>query len=100
MYIAMNRFKIKIGKESEFEQIWKSRETHLDKVDGFIKFNLIKGATNDDYTLYASHSIWNSESSFVGWTKSQSFREAHKNVGTHRDVYIGHPVFEGFKIII
>ena len=100
MYIAMNRFKIKTGKELEFEQIWKNRETHLDKVRGFIKFNLIKGITNEEYTLYVSHSTWNSENNFLSWTKSQSFREAHKNVGTHRDVYIGHPIFEGFEIII
>tara|TARA_B110000459_G_scaffold188303_1_gene221382 strand:+ start:430 stop:549 length:120 start_codon:yes stop_codon:yes gene_type:complete len=35
MYIAMNRFKIKLGSESSFEDIWKNRETHLDKVEGF-----------------------------------------------------------------
>ena len=35
MYIAMNRFKIKLGSESSFEDIWKNREMHLDKVEGF-----------------------------------------------------------------
>ena len=30
MYIAMNRFKIKLGSESSFENIYKNRETHLD----------------------------------------------------------------------
>ena len=43
MYLAMNRFKIVLGKEAEFESVWKSRETHLDGVKGFKKFNLIKG---------------------------------------------------------
>ena len=38
MYIAMNRFKIKLGSESSFEDIWKNRETYLDKVEGFKKF--------------------------------------------------------------
>ena len=40
MYIAMNRFKIILGKEVDFEEIWKSRETHLEKVPGFKKFTL------------------------------------------------------------
>ena len=31
----MNRFKIAIGRESDFEDIWKNRETHLDDVKGF-----------------------------------------------------------------
>ena len=60
----MNRFKIVIGKEDEFETVWKSRETHLDGVKGFKKFNLIKGDTNKEFSLYVSHSEWNSEEDF------------------------------------
>ena len=47
MYLAMNRFKIVLGREDDFETVWKSRETHLEGVKGFKKFNLIKGATNE-----------------------------------------------------
>ena len=47
MYIAMNRFKIILGRETEFEKIWKERDTHLDDVPGFKKFNLIKGNKQD-----------------------------------------------------
>ena len=100
MFIAMNRFKIKIGKEKEFENIWKSRDTFLDKVPGFKNFNLIKGKSNEEYTLYASHSIWDSEESFINWTKSEEFRMAHKNAGNNKDLYLGHPEFEGFNKII
>ena len=100
MFIAMNRFKIIIGKENEFENVWKSRETHLDQVPGFKKFNLIKGKTTDEYTLYASHSTWNSEEDFINWTKSEEFRLAHKNAGSNQHLYLGHPEFEGFNKII
>tara|TARA_Y100000768_G_scaffold9478_1_gene6706 strand:+ start:202 stop:504 length:303 start_codon:yes stop_codon:yes gene_type:complete len=100
MFIAMNRFKIIIGKENEFENVWKSRETRLDKVPGFKKFNLIKGKTSENYTLYASHSIWNSEEDFVNWTKSEEFRLAHKDAGSNKHLYLGHPEFEGFNKII
>ena len=100
MYIAMNRFKIITGKEQEFEKIWRQRETHLDQVRGFKNFNLVKGASKDNYTLYASHSTWNSEESFVDWTKSEAFKMAHKDAGKHRDLYLGHPEFEGFKVVI
>ena len=100
MFIAMNRFKILIGKEKEFENIWKSRDTFLDKVPGFKNFNLIKGKSNEKYTLYASHSIWDSEESFINWTKSEEFRMAHKNAGNNKDLYLGHPEFEGFNKII
>ena len=100
MFIAMNRFKIIIGKEKEFEDMWKKRDTYLDKVPGFKNFNLIKGKSNEEYTLYASHSIWDSEDSFINWTKSEEFRMAHKNAGNNKDLYLGHPEFEGFNKII
>ena len=42
-YIAMNRFKIVKGHESDFEEIWKTRNTYLDASPGFIEFNLLRG---------------------------------------------------------
>ena len=34
-FIAMNRFKIVLGFENDFESIQKKKETHLDGVPGF-----------------------------------------------------------------
>ena len=96
----MNRFKIVLGKEKEFEDVWKNRDTHLKDVPGFKKFNLVKGDTNDEHTLYASHSIWNSKNDFINWTKSEAFRLAHKNSGQHKGLYLGHPNFEGFEVVL
>ena len=100
MFVAMNRFKIVLGKEKEFENVWKNRDTYLKDVSGFKKFNLIKGDQKEDHTLYASHSIWNSKEDFINWTKSEAFRLAHKNAGQHKDLYIGPPKFEGFEAVV
>ncbi len=100
MYIAMNRFKIRPGKENEFEKIWRERDSHLDGVPGFQEFHLVKGKKHETYTLYASHSSWKSKIDFLNWTQSEAFREAHKGAGQHSDVYLGHPEFEGFEVII
>ena len=99
MYIAMNRFKVVLGSEQDFEHVWKSRDTHLDQVPGFIEFHLLKGPVNDDHTLYSSHTIWASEDAFISWTKSEHFRAAHKNAGDNSALYLGHPNFEGFEVI-
>jgi len=40
MFIAMNRFKVIRGCETAFEQVWLSRDSHLDKVPGFVEFHL------------------------------------------------------------
>ena len=100
MFLAMNRFKIVKGREEDFERIWRERDTHLQGVDGFKEFNLMKGNTEEDYSLYASHSIWESEDAFIDWTKSEAFILAHKHAGIHRDLYLGPPNLEIFDQII
>lgn len=100
MYIAMNRFRIAPGKEQEFIDIWKNRDSHLDGVPGFKDFKLLQGATSEEFTLFASHSIWESEQAFIDWTKSESFRKAHANARTAKDVYLGPPQFEGFEAVL
>ena len=96
----MNRFKISLGREDDFEEIWKTRETHLEGVKGFRQFNLIKGSSNDKYTLYASHSVWESKNDFENWKKSEAFRAAHNSEGQHQGIYLGHPEFEGFEVVL
>lgn len=103
MYIAMNRFKVRKGSETDFEQMWKNRDSKLPQMTGFREFHLLRGAANDeeDYTLYASHTIWESHADFLAWTKSQNFRDAHRQAGDRdrKPSYIGHPQFEGFSIV-
>ena len=99
MYLTMNRFKVTKGREADFEEVWKSRDSHLTKVDGFIAFHLMKGPQEGDYTLYASHTAWNSEADFFAWTKSEAFRAAHKGAGGHSDLYLEAPKLEIFETV-
>jgi heme-degrading monooxygenase HmoA len=98
MFIAMNRFRVAKGSEAAFEGVWLSRETHLDKVPGFVEFHLLKGPEAEDHTLYASHTVWESHAAFDAWTKSEAFRAAHRSAGENRPLYLGHPQFEGFEV--
>lgn len=99
MFIAMNRFRVVKGREADFEAVWLNREIHINKEKGFVEFHLLRGPEREDHTLYASHTIWASEDDFVAWTKSQAFRDAHKNAGGHQDLYLAGPHFEGFSAI-
>ena len=100
MYIAMNRFKVVRGSEDEFETIWSSRDRRLGEVPGFVQFKLLKGPEEEDHTLFASHTVWQSYDDFVAWTKSQNFRDAHANAGDTKAAYLGHPQFEGFEVVL
>jgi heme-degrading monooxygenase HmoA len=100
MFIAMNRFKVALGSESAFEDVWTTRDTHLKDVPGFTEFDLLKGPQRDDHVLYASHTIWETRAAFEAWTQSEAFRAAHRNAGGEtRSLYLGHPEFEGFEVI-
>ncbi|MBJ90890.1 MAG: antibiotic biosynthesis monooxygenase [Woeseia sp.] len=99
MFIAMNRFQVRLGEEKRFEKVWSSRDSRLQEVPGFLEFHLLRGPKTDSYTLFSSHVIWASREDFEAWTNSQDFRDAHKNSGDHKGLYLGHPNFEGFDVV-
>lgn len=101
MFFAMNRFRIAVGHEETFENIWKGRDSSLAEMPGFQSFHLLRGETNveEGYTLFASHSIWASRQDFVAWTKSENFRQAHRSAADNRGIYLGPPKFEGFVVV-
>ena len=99
MFIAMNRFRVAPGSETEFEKVWTTRDSHLSGVPGFIEFHLLRGPTQEDHVLYASHTIWRSREDFEAWTRSEAFRRAHAGAGGNRPLYLGHPEFEVFEAL-
>lgn len=100
MYIAMNRFRVPQETAQEFEQVWRSRQSYLGELPGFVEFALLKGPEKDGVILYASHTVWDSKANFTNWTTSEQFRKAHANAGKGKPLSIGHPEFEGFEAII
>jgi heme-degrading monooxygenase HmoA len=56
-------------------------------------------AVGRDATLYASHTVWESEAAFRAWTTSEQFRATHRGAGGNKPLYLGHPEFEGFTSV-
>jgi heme-degrading monooxygenase HmoA len=98
MFIAMNRFRVRKGSENDFESVWLNRDSQLNQVPGFVEFHLLKGPEAEDYTLYSSHTVWQSKATFEDWTKSEAFRRAHQGAGNNKPLYLEHPQFEGFEV--
>lgn len=99
MFVAMNRFRVQLGSEAAFEEVWRNRKSRLDEMDGFVDFHLLRGPEREDHTLYASHTVWRGRDDFEAWTRSDQFREAHKGAGANKPLYLGHPEFEGFSSV-
>ena len=96
MYLAMNRFTVRPDKESEWEQIWKQRESYLSEVPGFVQFMLLRGAEPGDYISYSQ---WESAAAFHAWTQSEAFRKGHAQGGIG-DVLAGPPVLGLYEPVI
>ena len=100
MYIAMNRFKIAERLNDVFEELWRSRDSYLESMTGFINFNLLKVELNKGSMRYISHSTWNSKDAFTAWTRSKAFSTASQIVTKNTCIFINHPTFEGFEVVI
>ena len=109
MYVAMNRFRVRRDAERAFEEMWLNRESYLHREPGFREFHMLKGPEVDEkdgveaHRLYVSHTVWTSESDFLAWTRSASFRAAHAQAGRKptdaEPLYLGGPSFEGYAAI-
>jgi heme-degrading monooxygenase HmoA len=100
VFIAMNRFRIAPGAEEVFEALWRDRESLLDDVPGFREFHLLRGPSDEEATLFASHTVWDTRSAFEAWTDSENFRRAHQQARAPKGTYLGHPKFEGFEVVL
>ena len=74
----MNRFQVNPGKEADFEEIWRTRETFLQDVPGFVRFALLR---SDNPGEYVSHSTWQARDAFIAWTQSENFTKGHRQGG-------------------
>lgn len=74
MFIAMNQFQVNPGRGLEFEEVWRARESYLQKVPGFVQFALLRC---DEPGEYISHTTWASREAFLAWAQSDAFRQAH-----------------------
>ena len=71
----------------------------LRRIGNFIWSNLVSAIGN---TLYSTHTTWADKAAFEAWTRSDEFRRAHSRAGneTGGSLYLGHPKFEGFEVIL
>jgi heme-degrading monooxygenase HmoA len=96
MFIATNNFKVAKGREHDFEEQWRNRESHLGGVPGFISFALLRG---DNEGEYVSQTTWESRQAFLDWTKSQAFAAGHRQ-GSVAGLLEGPPVVRLYEAVI
>jgi len=92
MIIVTNRIAVSEGWEEKFEERFRKRAHLVDQAPGFVRNEIHRphpvrldretGEWSPDLEnpgCYEVKTWWRSFDDFVAWTKSDSFREAHKN---------------------
>jgi heme-degrading monooxygenase HmoA len=70
-------------------------------VPGFREFHLLKGPLDaEGGQLYASHTVWESEATFLAWTESEAFRKSHSQARTTSAFMLGPPKFIGWNVVL
>ncbi len=100
MFIAMNRFRIAPGFEDTVVQMVRERDSRLQDVPGFRQFNLLRGESRPEATVFISHSTWESRQAFLDWTESDAFKQAHAKARAPEGTYLGPPQFEGYEVAL
>lgn len=100
MFIAMNRFAVKLEYEDAFVTLWRSRDSYLDGVDGFISFNLMRGEAGDNVIDFATHTVWVDEKAFREWVKSDAFKRAHQGPRPDPDMFAEPNKLELFESVL
>ncbi|GIL61872.1 hypothetical protein Vafri_16250 [Volvox africanus] len=78
-YVVMNVFKVKPESYTDFEEVWKTRESRLKEMSGFVRFAMLK--CENVSGKYISQTYWKTKEDFQNWTKSSQFSASHGGGG-------------------
>ena len=82
MYVAMNRFRVVKDQTTAFEKVWRARADAPRRNARIHRLPSAARPPNARITCSMHRtSLWVDEAHFQAWTRSQQFREAHRNAG-------------------
>lgn len=105
MIVVSNRIMVASGFESDFEKRFEGRARLVEKHPGFLRLEILKpvnvslhGSEQGGSEYYVVLTYWENKESFVSWTESEDFKEAHRNRAP-KEMFSGPNVFEMHEVI-
>jgi heme-degrading monooxygenase HmoA len=98
MLIITNRIPVNPEFNEQFEERFRNRASFVDKMDGFISFQLLRPKQDGD--PYIVQTVWESEEYFRAWTESEEFKQGHSKSSTAPEgMFAGRPKMEMHEVI-
>ena len=99
MFVVMNRIPVNPDYAGQFEERFKNRAGEVDKMQGFVRNQVLRPTTPDD--PYVVMTFWQSKADFEAWVNSDAFRLGHAQSGTlPGEAFKGRPKLENFEVIL
>ena len=99
MFVVMNRIPVNPDYADQFEERFTNRAREVDKMQGFIRNQVLRPATPDK--PYIVMTFWESKEDFESWVNSDAFKKGHAQSGTlPPETFKGHGELESFEVIL
>lgn len=82
MFVMMNRMMVPEQMREKFEQAFATRAKAVDRRPGFIKAEVLRPTSGNEY-IVMTH--WESQQDFEAWVGSPEYKEGHRRVGEFKD---------------
>ncbi|WP_187118854.1 antibiotic biosynthesis monooxygenase family protein [Bacillus marasmi] len=73
-FIVMNNIPVSEEGRALFEHRFKNRNRSIEKMPGFVGIRVLRPLSSETYVIVT---LWEDESRFEGWKKSEAFGQAH-----------------------
>lgn len=74
-YVALSRFRVRNGMESEVAEAFRNRPHLVDEAAGFLRMEVL--TPSEDASEFWLMTWWSDESSFKAWHHGHRFRDSH-----------------------
>ena len=98
-YVMTNSFQVASQKAEQFEAYCRQPYRHLQRVPGFIAFELLRGEVDNGTIRYVALSIWTSQVALEAWTQSEAFAQGHRSGRLPASMIQGPPRQESFEMV-
>ncbi|MCU5745108.1 heme oxygenase [Staphylococcus sp. SQ8-PEA] len=77
MFVVTNRLQVKTGYATKMAPMF-TKNNGIKEMKGFIRIEVWKVQTDNDYEDLYVNTWWKSEDDFKGWVNSDAFKNAHR----------------------
>lgn len=97
MFVAMSRFAVLNGMESEVSQAFKKRPHLVDQEPGFIKMEVLSPVDKSNEFILLTY--WDDEASWQAWHHSEAYKHSHKDIPDGLKLVSGSTALDFFHVI-